>query len=153
MRGDEFIRMLSEARASELAIGVLTNGICLSDGMVEALVSFPTWVRVGLDAGRAETYAIVRGVQGGYERVLKTSVVWRPRAEAAQSDVRIGASVTVQQANIEEVELFLEVGHQYRLHRLDIKFVHGSLVPVATKPKLNELEDEATRMGERRALS
>ncbi|KPA19534.1 Radical SAM domain protein [Candidatus Magnetomorum sp. HK-1] len=142
-RDDDFIAMLINTKSIDLSIGVLTNGLALSDQMIATLVKTCSWVRVSVDAGKPETYEVVRGVKNGFDKVItniKKLIALRDKNSINKT--KIGASITVQRANINDVELFLKLGHSIGLDRIDIKFVHGHNSPVATKKQLSLLSDK-----------
>lgn len=54
-------QMLEVAYSAGLSVGLITNGLALSDTIVTSVARYCTWCRVSLDAGTAEDYRTAHG--------------------------------------------------------------------------------------------
>lgn len=94
----DFARIVMDARSKGFGIGVITNAMKLSDEALDALNGI-SWVRVSIDAAKAETYSKVRGIgKAAFNHVLSN-------LSKIKSQV-LSVSFVVTKENYLEIEQF-----------------------------------------------
>ncbi len=92
-----------------LELAVVSNGVKLSDDAIESLLE-AKWVRFSLDAGKAKTYASIRGVSPEtFERACGNIRKLVERKQDTGSQVRIGMGFVVTKENYSEILAATEI--------------------------------------------
>ena len=99
-----FSRFLDYTREKGVDIGVITNGSLFDDESVRATVANVNWVRISLNAGCAETRALVHRVdESDFETTLGNIGKLAEERKRTGSEVQIGSQIVVCPENWEEV--------------------------------------------------
>lgn len=106
----DFARIVSDARSKGFDVGVITNAMKLSDEALEALKGI-SWVRVSIDAAKAETYSKIRGIgKAAFQHVLSNLEKLKPQV--------LGINFLITKENYLEIEaakkLFSDKAHYIR---------------------------------------
>lgn len=125
----KFAEIMRHARSKGLGVGVLSNGVGLSDSARAALAFDADWVRLSVDGSSAAAYAKIRQAlpKGGsaFKEVMRTI------CELAQpaSRRKLAICYTIQNDNIDDVPDMIEAIRELNLPEGDkylvFKFAHG----------------------------
>jgi radical SAM protein with 4Fe4S-binding SPASM domain len=98
-----YVEICQAAHAAGLKIGLITNGSRVDrPDVARCIVETHTWVRIGLNAGTAETFGkITHYDPGGYATILG-AVSWL-REHAKDSQFRVGLNFVITAENYEEI--------------------------------------------------
>jgi MoaA/NifB/PqqE/SkfB family radical SAM enzyme len=128
----DFIEILKHAKYCGWKVGILTNGIDISEEAAEAIVQNAEWVRVSIDASDEKRYRGIRrpiGAGKSWANLERTFRRLRSAQAKYSAGCRIGGSYTIQEQNIKHIEDMLAVFHQRFLLIIDsllvFKFAHG----------------------------
>lgn len=93
----DFARIVMDARSKGFEVGVITNAMKLSNEALEALNGI-SWVRVSIDAAKAETYSKVRGIgKAAFNHVLSNLSKIKPQV--------LGVNFLITKDNYQEIDL------------------------------------------------
>ncbi|MFE7900424.1 radical SAM protein [Streptomyces sp. NPDC057424] len=100
-----YIEICRAAHEAGLRIGLITNGSRIHrDDMAACIRETHTWVRVGLNAGTADTFASITHARSGvFSQIM--SAIGELRAAAADPEFRIGLNYVITQENYREIEV------------------------------------------------
>lgn len=120
---EEFTKVVRQARQSELAIGLITNGYRMP---YSELVDDFEWIRVSLDAAGRHEYRRLKGVDG-FDRVINNLMTMA----ALKKDTILGVGYVLTNRNdnlinIEQLVMFLR--------KIGVNYVHFR--PVVDHPEL-----------------
>lgn len=125
------VQILEHASGTRLkdGIGILTNGIGVSDDVAEAMVNHAAWVRVSLDGSNASVYRDVRG-KDAFGQVQATIRKLNSIARRRHAKCRIGICYCIQTRNVKDVPKAIEFvrskpGLSNTACPLTLKFAHG----------------------------
>lgn len=94
-----------------IEIGLVTNGVILRDGMLDLIPKFK-WIRVSVDAARADTYSQMREVpENFFEKVIIHLEQIVAAKKQSKSDLVIGVGFVVTKENYKEIEEGVELFH------------------------------------------
>ncbi len=97
----DFARIVQDARSRNLEVGVVTNGLKLTEAILEAMDGI-SWVRVSIDSPNPATYARIRRTgEGALARVLTNLGKIRSR--------HLGVSFIVTTENYRQISQFREL--------------------------------------------
>lgn len=100
--------MLSVAKACGLDVGLVTNGSVLPPGFLETGLSALSWLKVSVNAGSPETYALCHGTDGGdFEKVFgHMAALVRARREGSLG-CALGVQALLLPENFHEMEVLV----------------------------------------------
>ena len=126
---EDFVDILECGHNQGLMIGVLTNGLDIDIDLADAITRYSDWVRVSLDATDANMYGLIRGVDGGFERVLESIGRLQKRKAENHRNCRVGICYSIQNRNISGVPHMIELAERLGFasdeKAVTFKFVHG----------------------------
>lgn len=99
-----YTAIAAAAHEAGLRIGLITNGSMLHlPAMAECIVRTHTWVRIGLNAGRAETFAQVTQRKADTFDLLLGSIA-ALRERAVDPEFRVGLNFVITADNYQEID-------------------------------------------------
>lgn len=131
----DFIQILEHASQNKLSVGVLSNGVGLSDDVMSAIIRNACWLRLSVDGSAAAVYNRVRRPILGektldpfseVENTIKRYVrYWQ---EGSQS-CKLAICYTIQAANVDDVPQMIRWVGRMDVPNADesliFKFAHG----------------------------
>lgn len=128
----DFLTLLHHARRRQLQVGVLTNGIAISERVADALIRDARWVRISLDASTNELYSAIRGTRDGLTRIEQAlRHLAAAKQRCPESNCAVGIGYTIQALNIDtDVQQMVALAKDLRQRGANIeavvfKFAHG----------------------------
>jgi radical SAM protein with 4Fe4S-binding SPASM domain len=106
----------ADARAAGLRIGLITNGSMLHlPALAECVAATHAWVRIGMNAGTAATFArITHHTPETFDRLL--GAIRGLREAAADPEFRIGLNFVITTGNYQEIEPAAELARVAGAH-------------------------------------
>lgn len=141
----EFIDLLGYASQKNLAIGVLSNGVGISDDALRAIHRHARWLRLSVDGSSATIYGQIRHSRRGetaFNGVKSTLERFKQYNEKGEScSLRI--CYTIQKSNAHDVPEMIRMVRDMRLPEksLTFKFAHGEGDFVCTEDQIRELQE------------
>ena len=114
-------RALELARGHKLQVGIISEGVELSDELADALCRGARWVRFSLDGPTADIHDAIRRTPGLFDRVGLDILRLRAHASALQ----IGLNHVVQKSNIHAVSGMIPLAARLNVDTLLFKMPHG----------------------------
>ncbi|MHC5038861.1 MAG: radical SAM protein [Planctomycetota bacterium] len=113
--------LLDGLAGRNLAVGITTNGLPIGEKKLGArLVSACTYVRVGIDAGCAETYAKVHGVDG-FEALLDIVAGLVEAKKREGGKCTLGVKFLASRANTGEIPRAVEIARSLGVDYIQFK--------------------------------
>ncbi len=143
--------LLAAARAAGLRVGILSNGIGISEHRAGAIIEHADFIRISQDdAPDAEqpvrhTFKMYDHLQDEVSRSLENLA--RARKARPQSTCAVGFSYTIQKNNLRSIPRMVEyVSHSATVRELEMivtfKIAHGAGEYLCTEEDLRWLRDE-----------
>jgi MoaA/NifB/PqqE/SkfB family radical SAM enzyme len=123
---EDFPLLTSKAVELGSRLGVITNGLFITPTLLESLCNNTEWIRFSLDAADNKTYKTIRGVQGGFQRVISNirKLVDYRRLRTC-SKPKIGINFVVQAGNYRSISNIIKISKENEVDTVLFKIVHG----------------------------
>lgn len=96
-----------------IEVAMVTNGLKMSDEMMQLLVTRGSWIRVSLDAGTIETYAKIRNTpMESFNRVHRNVDTLVRMRDAIGSQLAISLGFVITRDNWEEITAAAHIAHE-----------------------------------------
>jgi MoaA/NifB/PqqE/SkfB family radical SAM enzyme len=111
-----YAQMCNISNREGLKIGLITNGTMLyKQNIKDCVINTHTWVRIGLNAGKPETYAKITNYKAeAFNQILKD--IEEIRLNAKQPEFRIGVNLVITNDNYEEIVLSAQLAKNSGAH-------------------------------------
>jgi len=143
----ELAALISRGKAIGMQLGIITNGLYLTEELIQTFCDHVEWVRFSLDASNSATYEVIRGVPNGYERVvrnLKRLLV--ARRQRGSDTPQIGINFVIQASNYHLLPQVLHLAEENEVDTVLFKIVHGDGPYLLNNLELNKLRNLIERM-------
>lgn len=109
----DLCRFVAHAKTNGMDVAVTTNGAILDEEKARTCLPYLSWIRISLDAGTPETYALIHGVkkEGEFQTVLENIRNAVKIREALGLKVTIGVQSIIIPQNIDEI---IEIGKKVK---------------------------------------
>lgn len=108
-----FQNVKSQTKAEQ---GLITNGFYLSDKVSKVIIQTMKWVRISVDGGSEQTYSILHGVKGRYDKLVN-DIKHLIECRNGHIRPRIGVSFLLNMLNYKDllpfIETFKNIGVDY----------------------------------------
>jgi MoaA/NifB/PqqE/SkfB family radical SAM enzyme len=134
-----FKEILVFAKDLGLKIGVITNGLALSQDNMSSILLNCDWVRVSLDAGNKDMYKRTHGMDGNsWNTVLKNTRELVSTKRYLNSNCVIGTAYLtgIETSEYGEMEDFVEVSSDLEVDYAQFRPFHGDFTDVREKLKI-----------------
>jgi MoaA/NifB/PqqE/SkfB family radical SAM enzyme len=128
-----FEELLRDAKLKGLSIGILSNGVGLTDSQVAAICQNASWLRLSVDGSSAAVYSRVRRqlAKGPepFKAVAELVERFKDQKQRAGGECRLSFCYTIQNHNADDVANMIKWVSKLRLPESDkaltFKFAHG----------------------------
>lgn len=131
----QFPNILKQIDGNGLAIGLITNGSIPRAESREAIAKHVEWIRVSLDAARAETHEKIHGSKD-FDRII-SNVTWLK--EHATSTL-IGLNFVAEPRNVDEMVSFTQMALDLGVDYISIRCVFDPKSPLPTDIRTKMLD-------------
>lgn len=131
---DQIERALLLANRAGMEVGIITEGVGLTDRMAEIIGEYARWVRFSLDGPDSYIHDSIRNAPGSFERVA--SDVAKLRSKAA--GLRIGLNCVIQRLNIHHLSQMVSLSNRMQVDALLLKIPHGDDTERSFLPSLED---------------
>ncbi len=132
----DFPELVKFARQRGLGVGVLTNGIPLTQQTAKVLADNASWVRISIDGSNESIYSDIRKRHGGsggtsaFEELIQSVELLKREVRNVGNRCKIGFCYTIQRNNAADVADMIRFVRALDLpegdRTLTFKFVHGT---------------------------
>jgi MoaA/NifB/PqqE/SkfB family radical SAM enzyme len=112
---------LRMAYEKDLQIGIISEGVALTDELADAICQYARWIRFSLDAPRPAIHDTIRNKSGLFDLVIQNIRSLKSR----QSALRLGLNCVVQKANLYCLSEMIDLGQRLALDAVLFKIPHG----------------------------
>lgn len=146
-----YAQICREAKAAGLRIGLITNGARLSVAEIaNCIAETHTWVRVGMNAGTAATFAaITHHREETFDRLL--GALRSIRAAALDPEFRIGLNFVITRENFREIAIAARAARDAGAHY--VRFEPEFYSALAHETIQEMLDDTSRRLDEAAAYA
>lgn len=120
----DFSSIMKFAKRRGMEVGLFTNGMVIDEEVANDIVNNCSWVRVSIDAGRAETFKRIKMVDG-FDRVVDSVKRLIDAKKRNSSSCTVGIGFVITQQNFNDIGLFgnliAETGADYGQFKPEIK--------------------------------
>ena len=109
------------AQETNIKIGIISEGIDLSDQLVHLIQQNAKWIRFSLDGPDADIHDGIRNTPGLFARVIESI----KRLQLPKSDLIIGLNCVVQKRNVGILSQMIDLAEKINLNKLFFKISHG----------------------------
>lgn len=143
----QFIELLAYAVQKQLAVGVLSNGVGLSEQVLEAIHNNAQWLRLSMDGSNSAVYGEVRHPrykgQDPFRELMITLARFKDLDRQSQR-CKLAICYTIQRKNAENVPDMIRMVRKFGLRGgdkcLTFKFAHGRNGFLCTEDQLRKLQ-------------
>jgi GTP 3',8-cyclase len=109
----DICRLVAHAKTNGMDVAITTNGAIFDDEKARKCLPYLSWIRISLDAGTPETYALIHGVkkEGEFQAVLENIRNAVKIRESLGLKVTIGVQSIIIPQNIDEI---IEIGKKVK---------------------------------------
>jgi len=100
----EISRFFEYSKSNNIDCGLITNGISLTDKLIESIVKNVTWARFSINAGTSECYSRVHEVEHDvFDKVFANLKKLVDRKKKSKSDLVVGAQIILLKENCKTI--------------------------------------------------
>lgn len=121
LASDHIEQALALAYNAHMEIGIISEGIGLTDSLADAICRYAKWIRFSLDGPEAEIHDSIRNRPGLFRRVLEDAAMLRNRG----SQLKIGLNCVIQKSNLNRLDLVVSLAQSMKVDVLLLKIPHG----------------------------
>ena len=112
---------LQIAHERNIKIGIISEGIELSDKLSDSIFQYADWIRFSLDGPTSDIHDIIRNTNGLFDKVIHGIKILK----SERSTLRIGINCIVQKANLHCLSGMIDLAQQLDVDAILFKIPHG----------------------------
>lgn len=112
------------ARQIGLDVGVITNGVSLTEQSINSILKYATWCRISLDAGDTDTYKKVHGTNH-FNKVCDNIIRLVQKKKEIESKCTIGTAYLTNGETIFGARRFISASRQLGVDYAQLRPFHG----------------------------
>lgn len=109
------------ADTANMEVGIVSEGIDMTDELAEAICQYAHWIRFSLDGPNSDIHDKIRNAPGVFDRAISCIKKLRTR----QSQLSIGLNCVVQKSNLKSLSLMVDLAERIGVDVLLFKIAHG----------------------------
>jgi MoaA/NifB/PqqE/SkfB family radical SAM enzyme len=118
---DNIVLALQMAYQANMQVGIISEGITMSDELANAICQYARWIRFSLDGPNPDIHDTIRNTPGLFYRVMACIQSLKSR----QSQLRIGLNCVLQKRNLNSLSQMIDLAEYIGLDVLLFKIPHG----------------------------
>ncbi len=134
---EHVILALKLAHEANIEIGIITEGINLSEDLAFAISKYANWIRFSLDGPNANIHDRLRNTLGLFNQVMANIA----RLKNSESQLLIGINCVIQKGNILWLSEMVELAERIGINTLSFKVPHGKYLAGITIPSQSEWDE------------
>lgn len=127
---------LELAQEAHMEIGIISEGVDLSDELARNINQCASWIRFSLDGPSPEIHDNIRHTPGLFNLVISSI----DKLKAIKSGLRIGLNCVIQKNNLTALSQMIDLAYRMNIDAMLFKLPHGDDIGGKYVPSMHEWE-------------